>query len=229
VEKAGVPADVVRIVYEFIDTAQFTPVESNFRERFRISDGAPMVLFVAGLEPRKGPLVLTQAIPIVLSAIPEAKFVLIGRDTHMAPGGASMRGYIERTAQAQGFLSNLIFAGMVPTQDVVEAYSSCDVFVYPGLLEAGGLPPLEAMACNCPVVATATGVAAELGDVSPAFLLAKPGDPKALAAALIERLSQPKEDLREGSARHREIVEERFCFERMVNEILAVYEDAITR
>ena len=227
-EKAGLPSERISIVYEFIDTTKYKPVQSNIRERLKIPEESRMVLFVAGMEPRKGPLILANAIPYVLRQVPKTKFVFIGRDTNLAPGGLSMRAYIEHLAKELGVLNNLIFMGMVPISEVVEAYSACDVFVYPGLLEAGGLPPLEAMACNCPVVATATGVSAELVNVSQTFLVVKPGDPKALADAIVQLLSLPHDILKELSAGHRAVVEDRFSFDRMVNQILEVYKDALS-
>jgi glycosyltransferase involved in cell wall biosynthesis len=142
----------------------------------------------------------------------------------MAPGGKSMKEHLQTLAEKQGFSEKLIFAGVASHDDVVEAYSSCDLFVYPGLLEAGGLPPLEAMACNCPVVATATGISAELGEISPAFSVVKPGDPEALAEGILHLLSIPKEQRKEQSSQHRQIVEEKFNFEHMVDQILAFYE-----
>ncbi|HKM77604.1 MAG TPA: glycosyltransferase family 4 protein [Candidatus Bathyarchaeia archaeon] len=227
VDKVGLPKDRVKIVYEFIDTNRYKPVKSSFRQKIGIQESSKMVLFVAGLEPRKGPIVLAEAIPLVLHELPDARFVFVGRDTNLAPGGASMKSHIQQLAEKSGFQDKIVFPGMISMEDIAGAYSACDVFVYPGLMEAGGLPPLEAMACNCPVVATATGSAAELKDVSPAFLVIPPNDSKALAQAIIRLLSLPQDELKGQAAKHRQIVEEQFSFDRMITEILAVYADAI--
>jgi len=227
VEKAGLPKEKVRIVYEFINTNQYRPVNSNFRQRFGIQNSTKMVLFVAGLTPRKGILVLADAIPLVLHEHPDTRFVLVGRDADR-PGGGSMKSHIEQLASSNGFQDNITFTGLISMEDIVQAYSACDLFVYPGLMEAGGLPPLEAMACNCPVVATATGSSAELTDISPAFVVIPPGDSNALAQAIIQLLSLPRDDLKKLASQHRKKVEERFSFERMINEILTVFNEAIS-
>ena len=66
--------------------------------------------------------------------------------------------------------------------DVGPLLAGAAVFVYPSRYEGFGLPPLEAMACGVPVVATAVGSLPEvLGD---AALLVPVGDPPALAAAI---------------------------------------------
>jgi glycosyltransferase involved in cell wall biosynthesis len=63
------------------------------------------------------------------------------------------------------------FLGPIPHEDLPSQYAAADLFVYPSLYETFGLPPLEAMAAGCPVVAANSssipeivGDAAELVD-----------------------------------------------------------------
>ena len=65
-------------------------------------------------------------------------------------------------------------------------------FVYPSRYEGFGIPPLEAMACGAPVIATRTGAIPEYADG--AALLVDPGDHDALRAALIRMLSENRCD-----------------------------------
>ena len=227
-DKVGLPESHIRIVYEFVDTATYKPAKSDLRVRLGIPDDFRLVLFVASLEPRKGPKILADAIPQVLTQVPKTKFLFVGRDIDLAPGRTSMKSYIEQVAEKGKFKNNIIFTGVLPISDVVEAYSACDLFVYPGLIEAGGLPPLEAMACDCPVIATATGTSDELAGVSPAFQVVPPGDSKALAKKIIELLSMQPQTLRQLAAKHRAIVEDRFNFDKMVNLLLSVYEEVMS-
>jgi len=229
VEKAGLRKDKVTVIYEFIDTELYRPVKSTFRARVGVPEGFPMVLFVGKLTPRKGPTVFARSIPYILRKKPDTRFVVIGRDTDMSPNGTSMKAYIESLARVRSTMNNIIFTGMVPRLDVIEAYSACDVFVYPGLLEAGGLASLEAMACNCPIVATSTGLAAELTGISPAFRVVTPGNEQELAEAILQLLQIPRDELKRQAGVHRKIVEERFATERMVTEILSSYEEVISR
>ncbi len=67
-------------------------------------------------------------------------------------------------------------------RDLAALYREAAVLAYPSRSEGFGFPPLEAMACGCPVVAARAGSIPEVcGD---AALLVPPGDPGALAAAL---------------------------------------------
>jgi glycosyltransferase involved in cell wall biosynthesis len=103
--------------------------------------------------------------------------------------------------------------------DLLDAlYREAVAFVYPSLYEGFGLPPLEAMARGCPVVASSTGSVPEvLGD---AALLADPYDVDSLAAALAEAV-QPERRV-ELSARGRALAAT-YSWERTAELTAAAY------
>jgi glycosyltransferase involved in cell wall biosynthesis len=63
-------------------------------------------------------------------------------------------------------------------------YSSASVFLYPSRYEGFGLPPLEAMACGCPVVSTRVGAVPEYGQDGYNALLVDPGDVRGMAGRI---------------------------------------------
>lgn len=69
----------------------------------------------------------------------------------------SQKGELQNVARKQG-LSNedLCFTGFVSDDELVLAYSFCQLFVFPSWHEGFGLPPLEAMSCGAPVIAANT-------------------------------------------------------------------------
>ena len=74
------------------------------------------------------------------------------------------------------------FPGYVARDELPYWYSAADAFVYPSRYEGFGIPPLEAMACGTPVVASnASSLPEVIGD---AGVLVDPGDEEALAAAI---------------------------------------------
>ena len=52
------------------------------------------------------------------------------------------------------FENQVIFKGYVPYEDLPALYSGADVFIFPSLYKGFGFPPLEAMACGTPVIAS---------------------------------------------------------------------------
>jgi glycosyltransferase involved in cell wall biosynthesis len=79
--------------------------------------------------------------------------------------------------------------GRVAEQDLPSYFQAADALLYAPLFAGFGLPPLEAMACGTPVVASSRGAIPEVaGD---AALLADAADDDALATALADVLSNP--------------------------------------
>jgi glycosyltransferase involved in cell wall biosynthesis len=79
--------------------------------------------------------------------------------------------------------SNVIRPGFVPDEDLVKIYNLAEVYVQPSLYEGFGLPILEAVACNTPVVATKTQALVEiLGDD---LTYIDPHDAKAMAKSIL--------------------------------------------
>lgn len=133
-----------------------------------------------------------------------------------------VRTHLSSTVASLGLQRQIVFIEDASDEDLLILYNSAAVFVFPSLEEGFGLPPLEAMACGTPVVASNTSSLPEvLGD---AALLVTPTDTPALSAAIASILRDPAlaEDLRaRGLARSQQ-----FSWHDTARATLAVYEQA---
>jgi len=101
-------------------------------------------------------------------------------------------------------------------------YRAADIFVQPSHVEGMSNALLEAMACGLPAVATTVGAAPQMVDDGVDGLLVPPGDPDALASAMVRLLGSP--DLRHTmGAQASDHVHSRYSMSRVVDQIEARY------
>jgi glycosyltransferase involved in cell wall biosynthesis len=181
IQRYRVPAERIRVVYNGVDHRRFQPVEVDAEavaQRFGVRH--PFILCVGSLMPWRNAARLLRA-----AARLDFGLLFVGRDIWGS----------DRTARlaAENGWDWACFAGYVADADLPALYAAATVFAYPSLYEGFGIPPLEAMACGTPVVASTAGALPEvLGD---AALLVDPYDEDALAAAL-QAAAEDRGDLR---------------------------------
>jgi glycosyltransferase involved in cell wall biosynthesis len=146
---------------------------------------------------------------------------IIGGPVYDTSGSQYVRRELEAMIDARNLRSRVGLTGFV---DSAAAMRSLDVVIHASVEpEPFGLVIAEAMACGRPVVTTANGGAAELIEVDRDALVARSGDPRALATA-IERLAADA-GLRDSLGTHaRAAALARFSAARMVAEVVSVFE-----
>ncbi len=175
-----IPAHRLTVVHNGLDHQRFTP-EDRTGASHTVADRhglhPPFMLYVARLEhPGKNHARLIAAFNQFKTSAPSPwQLALVGSDWH----GADV---IHDLVRRSPFAADIRCAGFVPAAELPLWYRAATLSVYPSLFEGFGLPPLEAMACGCPVLASSIGAVAEVcGD---AALLADPLDTKAMEQAL---------------------------------------------
>jgi len=152
----GVPRRLVEVVPNGVD-AFFQPG----------GESGDFILFVGTLEPRKG----IDDLVAVWNALPEPRppLMICGDPGWRvrAPVGVDVTGWVDR-------------------ERLRTLYQQARIFVYPSRYEGFGIPPLEAMACGAPVIATRTGAIPDYAEG--AALLIDPGDRDALRESILRLL-----------------------------------------
>lgn len=129
----------------------------------------------------KGVDVTIRALPTIAQAIPDVKYLVIGR------GDDQPR--LAKLAQQLGVADRVVFAGFVPTAELVNHYRLADAYVMPSQ-EGFGIVYLEAMACGIPVLSgDADGSSDPLQDGRLGWQVPH-RNPEAVAYACIEILQQ---------------------------------------
>jgi len=165
IEQLDLDPQRVHAVLLGVDHERFTPAPEVERE--------PLLLYPARPWPHKNHARLLEAFREIRRRRPELRllFTGVGHDRRPLPDGVEARS--------------------VSGAELVKLYRRASCLVFPSLYEGFGLPPVEAMACGCPVAAAAAGSLPEVcGD---AAVLFDPLDPEAIAAGIDEALNRSAE------------------------------------
>jgi glycosyltransferase involved in cell wall biosynthesis len=208
------PAEKIHCIHNGVDLRQFSPrpPSASLRTSLGIPEQAPVVGSVGRFVPFKGYRVLLEAARVVAGTLPGVHWLLVG--------DGEQRGELEAYCNVLGLGSQVRFVGW--REDVPEILALCDVFALPSLGEHFGRVLIEAMAMAKAVVATDAGGVPEIVVHDECGLLVPPGEPQAMAEALLALLCNPARSARLGQAGRRR-AEARFSIARHVEAVETVY------
>ena len=133
---------------------------------------------------------------------------------------------LRRQADELGVASAVEWLGQVDYRDVPALFARMNVSAMPSTYEALGMAALESQAMKGPVVGSTVGGIPEVVRHRETGILVPPGDPQALADALIEILSD--RDLRARLGRQgRENIEQNFNWNDTIDRMIATYESVV--
>lgn len=185
----GIKVEDIDIVYNPIDASEFSPDG----EKAAIGKVGRTVLFVGRLEARKGIHYLIDAIPEVVAAVPDARFVIIGDDTANAAGQKSVLTEVKERLAKTGCADSVTFINRIPLSDLPKHYRAADVCVVPSLYDNSPYTCLEAMSCGRAVIGTDGGGTKEYIVHDQSGLIVPVKDASALASGMIKLLTDENE------------------------------------
>lgn len=212
-QRRGV-ARPIEVVPTGVPLHRFAPGD---RSRARAVLGLPpadlILLYVGRLDREKSVELLLDAFPLVVDALPGARFLLVGQGTQ----GEKLRA----RARAVPAGERVSFLGGKPRDTLPDYYRAADLFWFASQTETQGLVLAEAHACGLPAVAVRAPGVEEVVSDGETGLLVKP-DPQALAEAALGLLLDPGRRRAMGD-RAREVASRQFDAERQAGEIAALY------
>jgi len=168
-------------------TGDISVIYNSLNEKFFSVDKNEVpnrILFVGGIEERKGLNVLIDAVAIVKEIIPDIKLHIVG-------GVRKPSYYNDLSNQIVnlGLQDSIVFRGHLSDSELMQEYSEATLFVLPSKEESLGVVLLEAMATETPIVASNIGGIPDIIEMGKNGCLVNYGNSRAMASSAIKLLS----------------------------------------
>ncbi len=207
IQHLGANPERVHCTYNGV-SPRFSPPPGDAGER------SPIVLYVGRLDPYKNVPALVEAFARVRDELPpKARLRIVAPDDPRYPEA-------RRTVQRLQLGPHVDWVTDASGEQLVEEYRRAAVLVLASKYEGFGLPVVEAMACGTPVICSTTSSLPEVAGT--AGWLVRPGDPRALADALVQVVGSP--DLRRAMSSAGLAQARHFSWDRCAQDTLVAYD-----
>ena len=202
----GVSEDRLSLIEHGVDGERFRPMpETTWPREFSDLNGQRVVSYIGTLGAAQGLATLLEAAQQVAAHDPQILFLLVGEGTEKEA---------LQSAAARRLFKNVRFVSQRPREEIPQILNRsalCVACLKPGELFEGVMPTkiLEYLACGRPVVLSGSGHAGRIVEESGGGLVVQPGDPGALARAILT-LSRDSELRRRCAENGRRYVLKRF-------------------
>jgi glycosyltransferase involved in cell wall biosynthesis len=219
-EKFVLDREKIKVIHHGINLKEWETYEQESLERTKISLSLPseFLLFVGAHEPRKNLPNLLRALRIVHDRYQKIPLVLVGRrglDTDN----------VKKIILQLGLDSWVKVLGYLEEKQLKDIYRLASVFVFPSLWEGFGIPILEAMASNLPIITSRSAALPEIAQE--AALYVDPDDPGDLAAKIIHVLEDQSLQKRLISVGEKRVAQ--FRWEKAALDTLNFYHSVLER
>ncbi|MBI4398590.1 MAG: glycosyltransferase family 4 protein [Candidatus Omnitrophica bacterium] len=221
----GISQKQITLIYNGICPDKTIPqrTRADVFHEFGLTPSTKLIGTVGRLCPVKGQQEFILAAKRVLSRFPQARFFIVGKDLET---GGRYEQYLRELTRAEGIDASCVFTGY--RSDVLDLVNAFDFFVLPSYTEGLPITILEAMALKKAVIATRVGGVPEIVVDQETGLCIKPGDISGLEEAMAYLLTH-EEKAGEMGRRGHERIQRYFLEEKMLNEVLALYDQIINK
>ena len=174
VQHLGIPEERISVVYEGIDHQRLKPT-------WRRLVDYPYLLFIGSEHPRKNFTGLLKGFSKLKSQreFKDLKLLKVGKAGRPE---VEFRKHTLQVVTELGLSNEVVFTDYVAREDLPAYYSGAECFILPSFYEGFGLPPLEAMACGCPVIVSNRASLPEV--TGEAAIKVNPDDTDGIASAI---------------------------------------------
>lgn len=211
----SIPEKKIEVIYHGVNPIFKKSPDKTVLKKYHLPK--KYIFFVGNLEPKKNLERLITAFSLLKknTNVPH-KLVLAGKK------GWKYKAIFNTVARLK-LNKEVIFTGYIPEEDLPTLYSSADLFAFPSLYEGFGIPPLEAMACEVPVLTSYKGALPETTGGN--CIAVDPYQVNEIAAGMYQILKNTELRLKLIS-NGRDWVKQ-FSWEKTAKKTLMVYEQAI--
>lgn len=190
----------------------------SFRERLGLPTTSLLLLTARRLVPKNGVEYLIRASGILANS---------GIDFHVAVvGSGPLRQSLERLSEQLAVAPRISFLGQVDREKLEELYLASDLVILPSIVEAFGLPVLEAMAYRRPIVTFNSGGPAEIVQREATGLVLRQRNASALADAVFKLANEPA--LVRAIERRCAAAIRKYSWDKIAQETIQVYGQLLT-
>jgi glycosyltransferase involved in cell wall biosynthesis len=195
-------AEKIRVVYEGVTISkQQTSATLKLPDKF--------FLYVGNAYPHKNLDWLVETFKLFIAEHPNYHLMLVGKKNY----------FYQRLAEKFADLPSLILPGFVPDNELFAYYKAAKAYIFPSKYEGFGLPPLEAMSQDLPVLSSNAGPMPEV--LGPAAKYFDPNDTEELLCLMSEIVED--NDLRNNLIHAGQIQIKKYSWAKMAQKVLEIY------
>ncbi|HEX7847399.1 MAG TPA: glycosyltransferase family 1 protein [Chitinophagaceae bacterium] len=218
IKQYGLAAEKIRII-PYAARETFDPIDEEKKQltREKYSEGKNYFVYAGSIHPRKNLINLLKAFSVFKKKQKSnMKLLIVGRL-------ARKYNSFTESLKTYKYRDDVIVTGYLPESELVNVVGSAYAMVYPSLWEGFGVPVLEAMRCEIPVITSTNSAMQEIaGD---AALFADPNDFNEIAEKMM--LLYKDEDLRHRLTKKGKLCEEKYSWDSSAQQLWACIEEAV--
>ena len=216
-----------KVIYHGIDIEKFkaNKNKNELKQKFGINKDAFVVGCVGRIRHQKGTDLFVEACINIAKENDKFQGVVIGRANKK---DWKYLNKLKSKIKNEGLEKQILFRNEVPVWEIVEYYQCLDLYVAPQRWEGFGLTPLEAMACEVPVVASDVGAFAEIVKENETGFVVDRDSGEEIEKA-VRQIVGDRERHKEMCQMARKHVEEKFDIKYEAEKIVGVYKEMLEK